>query len=120
MKIDINILKAEFLECNRLYFNNTLKTPKFKLFKSKRIYACFVPGVIEFNTNVEWTEENFRQLMVHEMIHMYISVNNIRMLFSHGFHFRWIMYKMNKKYHLGIKVHPQINFKNKKKHRKKQ
>lgn len=120
MEIDKNTLAAEFSECNRLYFNNALKAPKFKLFKNKKFYACFVPGFIEFNTNVEWTSENFRQLMVHEMIHMYISVNKMHKIFSHGFHFRWMMYKINKKYHLGIKVHPQINFKNKKKHRKKQ
>ena len=78
-----------FWECNRRYFDHQLRTPKFGLMHSyltlgkfayfwgekkkpvkKRYMAILMSDYFDFD------EETFRNIMVHEMIHYYLYLND--------------------------------------------
>lgn len=78
-----------FWECNRLYFDHQLRTPKFGLMHSYRNLGRFEYRLGEKKKPVkkrhmlilmsdyfDFDEETFRNIMVHEMIHYYLYLNN--------------------------------------------
>lgn len=117
MKADFNTMPTVFRECNRKYFNRELPTPKFGLFNKKNTFAQFgfkrdkkgkkYPikwQKISFSDCYDFTEEQFRDIMVHEMIHYYIAINNIKDNNDHGRMFAKMMNELNEKYGLGVEI----------------
>ena len=78
-----------FWECNQLYFNNKLRTPKFGLIHTYRNLGKFEYRwgekkkpvkkrhmVILMSDYFDFDEDTFRNIMVHEMIHYYLYLNS--------------------------------------------
>ena len=120
-----------FWECNRLYFNHLLPTPKFDVMntysklgkfayrwgeKKKPIKKRFM--MILMSDYFDFDEETFRNIMVHEMIHYYLYLNDPRDCsvfrrclrffsfkdYDHSPEFMAIAQKLNKQYGLNITV----------------
>lgn len=114
MIADYNTMPKMFWECNRLYFDHSLPTPKFGLMKKLNRLARFeylknkigkAPikrQVILFSEYYDFDEETFRNLMVHEMIHYYLAWNRIKTKMDHGKEFMEIANNLNEKYGLNI------------------
>ena len=114
MIADYNTMPRMFRECNRMYFNNTLPTPKYGLMNKLNTLARFEYNKnkkgkhpikwqeIKFSDCYDFPEDMFRNLMVHELIHYYIAWNGIRDNKSHGKEFMKIANELNEKYGLNI------------------
>ena len=131
MIADYNTMPHMFWECNRLYFDHQLRTPKFGLMHSYRTLGKFAYQWGEKNKPVkkrhmailmsdyfDFDEETFRNIMVHEMIHYYLYLNDpsecsafshFLRLFGfkssdHGPEFMAMAQKLNEQYGLNITV----------------
>ena len=131
MIADYNTMPHMFWECNRLYFDRQLRTPKFGLMHTYRNLGMFEFNWGEKNMPVkkrymailmsdyfDFDEETFRNIMVHEMIHYYLYLNNpsdcstfCRLLrffgfknSDHGPEFMAMAQKLNEQYGLNITV----------------
>ena len=131
MIADYNTMPQMFWECNRLYFDQQLQTPKFGLLHTYRNLGKFeycwgekkMPVkkrymAILMSDYFDFDEETFRNIMVHEMIHYYLYLNNphessafrhFLRLFSfmdnsHGPEFMAMAQKFNEQYGLNITV----------------
>ena len=89
MIADYNTMPQIFWECNQQYFGHQLRTPKFGFMHSCRYLGRFEYRWGEKNKPVkkrhmvilmsdyfDFDEETFRSIMVHEMIHYYLYLNN--------------------------------------------
>ena len=131
MIADYNTMPEMFWECNQQYFGHRLRTPKFGLMHSYRYLGRFEHRWGEKNKPVkkrymailmsdyfDFDEETFRNIMVHEMIHYYLYLNNPRDCsvfrrflrffsfkdYSHGPEFMAMAQKLNEQYGLNITV----------------
>ena len=114
MIADYNTMPRMFWECNRLYFNHSLPTPRFGMMKKLNILARFefqknkkgkAPikrQIILFSDYYDFDEETFRNLMVHEMIHYYLAWNGVKTRSDHGKEFMAIAHELNEKYGLNV------------------
>ena len=129
MIADYNTMPQMFWECNRQYFDHQLRTPKFGLMHTYRYLGRFDHRWGEKNKPVkkrymmilmsdyfDFDEETFRSIMVHEMIHYYLYLNDssecsvfgrFLRLFGfknsdHGPEFMEIAQKLNEQYGLNI------------------
>ena len=107
MRITKEMIAEKFVECNDKYFDGKLETPDFRLLRNRdglfgKFKVCKKP-IICVNASADWSEEDFDDIVVHEMIHYYIySVLKKDPFFSHGLLFRKVRKDIAKK---GIKVH---------------
>ena len=103
----------EFVKCNRKYFDNTLPMPTFEIEHTFNTCADFTytyfPStkdvenpIIRFTDYYEFTNEQFEDLMCHEMIHYYLAYNGIDMKMKHGKEFMSMAESLNEKYKLNI------------------
>ena len=131
MIADLNNMAHMFWECNRLYFNHQLRTPKFGIMHSYRNLGRFEyfrnekkkpfkkrHMVILMSDYFDFDEETFRNIMVHEMIHYYLYLNSASncSTFSrflrffgfknsgHGPEFMDMAHKLNDQYGLNITI----------------
>ena len=131
MIADYNTMPHMFWECNRLYFDHQLRTPKFGLMHSYRTLGKFAFQwgekskpvkkrymAILMSDYFDFDEETFRNIMVHEMIHYYLYLNDpsecsafshFLRLFGfkssdHGPEFMAMAQKLNEQYGLNITV----------------
>ena len=129
MIADYNTMPEMFWECNQQYFGHQLRTPKFGLMHSYRYLGRFEHRWGEKNKPVkkrhmvilmsdyfDFDEETFRSIMVHEMIHYYLYLNDssecsvfgrfLRFLSfknsDHGPEFMEMAQKLNEQYGLNI------------------
>lgn len=129
MIADYNTMPQIFWECNQQYFGHQLRTPKFGFMHSCRYLGRFEYRWGEKNKPVkkrhmvilmsdyfDFDEETFRNIMVHEMIHYYLYLNNpnecsvfgrfLRFLgfknSDHGPEFMKMAQKLNEQYGLNI------------------
>ena len=114
MIADYNTMPRMFWECNRLYFDHSLPTPKFGLMKKLNILARFefqknkkgkAPikrQIILFSEYYDFDEKSFRNLMVHEMVHYYLAWNSVKTRSDHGKEFMAIANELNEIYGLNI------------------
>ena len=118
-KVTKEYIKKVFDECNEKYFNNELKNCKFSLFYTKRTKGfCYfkkvngnIHGRIGIAKNVIWNEDTFKEMVIHEMIHLYNKqIENISpSWFCHNWHFRRKLKELNKEYDLHMTIcHPNI------------
>lgn len=110
MEVNKKILKALYREYNKLYFDNILSPCDchyIKLDAFGRYTNQNGKGKIWITTDVDWTEETLRKVLVHEMIHHYVKTidgKNEYLFFRHGFKFRRQMKRINKEFGLGIEI----------------
>ena len=115
MIADWNTMPRMFNECNKLYFNRSLPEPKYGIIHKTSILARFEfyrnkkntkktisYQTIKFSDCYDFTEEQFRNLMVHEMIHYYLAWNNIKEFKDHGKKFMAMASEINEKYNLNV------------------
>lgn len=93
---NFNIL-GMFHTFNNEYFNGKLPIPKIKTMSSYRILGCFsckyneygkmFNQEIKISDNYDYTENQFRDILVHEMIHYYLAFVGIDVKCTHGIEF---------------------------------
>ena len=109
MILTISYISEKFEKYNNLYFNGSLKTPKFKISNSKRALGTlsisrrlnFYGGytkehTISISKYYDRTEKQYDNTLIHEMIHLYISQNDIIDNGSHGRRFKAECARINK------------------------
>lgn len=121
-KITKDDVKARYEEYNRLYFDNKLKHCKFSARKigalgnylDKTLKDGTVEGRITITTDVDWTEDGLKKVIIHEMIHHYVrTIDGCRYidgfswygLFGHGRHFKSQIRRLKKEFGLDISIH---------------
>lgn len=98
---------------NDEYFDGELPIPEFKVIHSYRTlgeystYPCHdghYGDVIKVSDNYDYTESQLRDIIVHEMIHMYLMHFGIDKKCSHGKEFKNMMHDFNKRFGLSMGV----------------
>lgn len=103
-----------FDTCNMEYFEGKLLFPQFGLLHSYRTcgYFQYTKGgwfdktlydpKISITDYFDFTEKQFVDIMVHEMIHYYLAYLGIDRGCHHGKKFMELAERLNKKYHLNV------------------
>ena len=115
-------LKERFNKYNQMYFEGKLGKCKFYwMSPNQNNYGKYIAqptknglvSKIGVARNTIWTEENLKELLVHEMIHMYITIVEGKMLdgiLGHGRRFRAHCKRLKDNYNLIIPVHISDNY----------
>lgn len=118
-------IKNRFDVYNSKYFNGKLGKCQFLwLLPNHCDYGAYnayekngeILNKIWIGRNTYWTEEKLRELLVHEMIHMYIRTierKKIDGLLGHGFRFRRQCRRLKRNYGLHIPIHSNFGYKKK-------
>ena len=114
MIADLNTMSRMFRECNKKYFDGSLPTPQFLLMNKLNTLARFEYNkdkkgkhpikwqALKFSDCYDFPEEDFREIMVHELIHYYIAWNGIKDNKDHGREFMRIANEINEKHGLNV------------------
>jgi hypothetical protein len=112
MTISERHLVASFYLYNDEYFGGVLPFPKFKVrhsFRTLGYFSCeydetedMFNQTIEISDNYDYTESQFRDIFVHEMIHYYLAYMGIDPQCHHGKDFRKMASEFNSKYGMNI------------------
>lgn len=124
--INKNDLQKKFIEYNKLYFYNKLTNCKFYFFnKNIPFFGKYVDYIttkgilinkIYIGRNTIWTNEKLKEILIHEMIHMFIrTVENVKFdgLLGHGKRFRKHCKRLKKDFNIIINIHPKFDYINK-------
>lgn len=127
MELTKQYLREKFSEYNKLYFYGKLGKCDFHFFsKNNGNYGWYnykqdnngsIKSEIWVGTCVNWTEETLKELLIHEMIHMYnrtIDNRKIVGILGHGRLFRKQCRRIKKEFGIEIKKHPDYEYINKK------
>ena len=105
-----------FSAYNYDYFNGELPTPKFKVIHKKdTLGTCWCSwlsrkdAVISVTDKYILTEEQFRNILVHEMIHFYLAYTRKDMFCRHGKAFLEMMNDFNNRYGLNIQTFADLD-----------
>lgn len=103
---------AAFFTFNNKYFGGVLPMPKFKITHSYRTlgrFTCFLEGNNSYygeelmvSDNYDYTESQFRDVVVHEMIHFYLLHIGEDRTCSHGKAFKRMAEDFNLRYGMNI------------------
>lgn len=113
MKICISQLRYFFREYNKKYFNGILPMPFFEIIHTHKIFGRFecytnrhscTEPVIKMSDGFEYTDEQLRDVLVHEMIHFYLAYTGKDRKVTHGKKFKQMMNEMNETYNLNIMI----------------
>lgn len=118
MKITQHQAQARFRHFNKLCFNNSLPEVPINLTSATTFLGrmCYRkehrPGCapvfrdfqVRLSTSFDLPENEWDDVIVHEMIHLYIASNNLRDTSTHGRLFRQMMDDFNARYGLHIVV----------------
>lgn len=107
------LLKQKHTEYNQLYFDGKLKKAVFKFTNYKGTYGmCSFgardgkkPTVIWINKHLCYNANQLKDTLIHEMIHQYEreALHCLKhRLFTHGWRFRYMCWKLKRKYGLRI------------------
>ena len=117
MIIDNFTLLSKFIEYNNAYFSGMLPIPQFKLMHGCQTLGYFSYQYDEYNNANEmiqmtdfydYTESQFRNVMVHEMIHYYLYYIGKDVQVNHGKAFNREAKRFNKTYGLNISQYIDI------------
>lgn len=108
MKVSAKLLRTWFDEFNREYFSSSLPEPRFVTgnartqlgamaykWKSTMGIKKYYGYTIRISNYYDADEKQFKNVLLHEMIHYYIIIKRIKDTSSHGVVFRRIMNEMN-------------------------
>lgn len=108
---EFNIL-AGFQSFNHEYFNDELPIPNLVIRHTYRTLGYFhcdldmwgniVNPIIEMSDNYDYTESQFRDILVHEMIHYYLLLTGRDKRCHHGREFKKMSKEFNSKYGMNI------------------
>lgn len=116
MVADFQNMPDVFQRCNIDYFEGKLIFPRFRLLHSFRTCGKFeyIKGgwldktindpVIKITNYYDFTQEQFVDVMVHEMIHYYLAWYGIDRRCTHGKEFKKMAREFNLKHHLNITI----------------
>lgn len=116
MQIDIQWLRNNFRQFNKQYFDGALPNPRFHIGRSKtrlgslsykrgllwnRIPHSFGRGAsnaftLSLSNYYDQTEYQFKNVLLHEMIHLSIAASGLKDTSSHGVIFRGMMARLNR------------------------
>ena len=112
MDLTVQYLKENFLQLNETYFQGQLPLPLLIVSSSKTLLGQFwslrnrarllhakkEKFIIRISDYYDMPSEEYRNILLHEMIHYYIEYNNIKDTSPHGQKFREMMHTFNTKY----------------------
>lgn len=102
-------LERRFDEYNEMYFEGKLP-PCWLIVKelhgTPAMYeGSLKKGRIYIASNVYWTDERLKLLLIHEMAHCYVNkVLGYHLFFSHGRTYRKVCRMLRKKYGIGVNL----------------
>ena len=109
MEVTRNLLRQRFTEYNQAYFDEKLTMPKFYFLCSKRPFGrsiCSKRGLeIWMTKRIIWTEDFFKDVLIHEMIHQYVYEvlkGGAYHIIQHGIRFHYVRWRLKRKYGLII------------------
>ena len=122
MRISKSVLEKKFVECNQKYFDCSLVMPKLSTYTGETSMGLFsvregrriIDMKISIARNFNLTDEELRDLLIHEMIHEYVYLESGKV--AHNRMFKNKMTELNKKYGLDIRINSKHLFR---KYRKK-
>ena len=110
-------MTENFRKYNKMYFDGVLPLPKFEVMHTYRISGYFIYDPVKkgrirkkkiyMTDNFDFTEEMYRNILVHEMIHYFIAYNKIKDNDDHGTEFMKIAEKLNREH--GLSITPKID-----------
>ena len=119
MKLTKGMLLDRFIEYNNQYFDGKLGRCEFSFLRKKdSAYGTYLRrktssgneiSVIRMGRCITWNEERLREILVHEMIHMYVETiekKHFDGLFGHGWRFRRQCRRIRRNHGLRVRVHP--------------
>lgn len=108
MQVNTEHLKAWFTELNDMFFSGELPVPHLKTGNSRTVLGTMSCRItchhllwhrteytIRISNYYDRSEDEFRNVLLHEMIHYYIAVKKLRDTSPHGRIFRSIMAQVN-------------------------
>ena len=105
-------LRCIFRDYNDIYFDSQLPLPNFKVIHSFKYFGYFKSDVcydgrlidptIEISDCYEYSSEQLRDIMVHEMIHYFLAYTGRDVKGSHGSEFHSVASRLNEQYKLNI------------------
>ncbi|MCH5237256.1 MAG: SprT-like domain-containing protein [Muribaculaceae bacterium] len=114
---DLNFIRQTFHLYNRDIFSSKLPEPTFSLtrartFRGKLIYKIrktllkteFYDFEMRFSVNFDITQSEWEDVVIHEMIHLFIASEGIKDRSSHGPEFRKLMHTINKTHGRKIRI----------------
>ena len=110
-------LMCAFRDYNNSYFNGVLPMPEFEITDSYKFFGYFhsniynntiVNPLIQISGIWDYTESQFRDILVHEMIHYYLAYTGRDIIGSHGDEFMSVAHKLNHDY--GLNITETINY----------
>ena len=109
MKISKGVLEKMFAECNKKYFDSSLIMPNISTYIGETSMGLFTVREgrytrdmkISIARNFNLTNEELRDLLIHEMIHEYVYLKSGKV--SHNRMFKNKMKELNEKYGLDIR-----------------
>lgn len=121
MIVNLDNISLFFYQCNYMYFNNELPVPNFGILHSYITCGYFSFRKIGFfNKNVynptilitdyyDFTMDQMKELMCHEMIHYYLAYTGKDRNCRHGKEFKKMaeMFKLN--YKINITIHVDLS-----------
>jgi predicted SprT family Zn-dependent metalloprotease len=115
MEISVEYITERFREYNKDVFNHVLPLPQIRLMRSYRYsgrFSCKKPvgrrrlkePRIEISCYFDWREEDFRNVLLHEMLHYYLAFTHIDNAVTHGEAFLEHAKEINEKHGCNITV----------------
>ena len=113
MVITKELIRQKYVEYNHLYFNNELPRCKFSVYNTKEelgLYTRDSIWIARYPKNISktavWTEELFKEVLIHEMVHHYVvTVKNKRsFLCPHGWRFRQKCRELKRVHNIDIEL----------------
>ena len=114
MKPEETDIGFKFVDFNELYFECELPFPNLEIIHSSKnlgLMTCdfdeydnIVSATISITDYYDFTESQFDDVMLHEMIHYYLAWTKQDVSMSHGKEFKRMMRMFNKEYKTNIQV----------------
>ena len=96
MKLNKDLIKKDFIKFNKEYFDGKLKIPLFELRSLKRALGLCYNNLIVISSYYDLPSRVYKDILLHEMIHLYIRQNKLGDNKVHGRRFMSIANRINK------------------------
>ena len=114
MKITLELMEKSYREWNKEYFNDELVLPQFEIVTTPKWFGYFSCNKFKGNRRLkkqrisisdfyEMDEKFFKTIMLHEMIHYYLTFKHIDNQITHGEAFQKMAKEISEKTGLEIK-----------------